>query len=435
MVSFRSFIFFLFVLFYTIHTSADARSFVRNRNRNQPRAIFPDIVLQPNIPVPAVPTTNNLVEELSSWSDADVLISLVSEFPDLVEAALSKDPLLVFAPTNDAFLTIVKLFFPNTPQNAPPAIIVKQLKTIWARLTKLKPSLPTLKDVLLFHIVAGNLPEYEIVRRGSLKTLLGKNLGTRSYPRSINDFDNILNSRRLGLQIRTTNGRISFIDNLLIPFDVARTLASVGIKLPPSAKRVIANANHNRLFKPFRSLVDFATSRNDIKILTAIVANDKVLLNLVAKTKSLHIFAPTDTAFVELITKTVPEKAVPTLLPKGVKDTLANPEELNAFVQRLVKTIGSAPGLATVREIISYHVVSTTASYHMLVGEGKIPTLFRGLPIEVSKSGVKDLDPVRPDAKKIASFGTRNGFVTVIDSVLVPINVRTVIKAIAKVVN
>ena len=392
--------------------------------------VFSDFELQPDKPAPAVEAPANLVQILSVWKDADVLLALLSEYPALVKLLSSKKPHLVFAPTNHAFLTIVLLFYPDTPHDASPELIIKLLKKAWGILLKLKIYIPTLEELLAYHVVAGEFPEYKIVKAGYLETLQGGILGTSHYPLYIKDENTLFNSRRLGLQISGINGHISFIDNVLLPFDLVSVVVALGKGVMHTDKKYLYAPEKDILFKPFRSIADFGLRRNDITIITAIVASDPVLLKLITHTKYLHVFAPTDIAFVAFLTEIIPKKVLVTLIPLGVEKTLASHKEMEAFAIRLVKFFISVPGLPTLSELILYHIVKTSASFHELAAIGKVPTLYKGAPIIVTKVGVIDLNSVGPDANKIVSFGTRNGFVTVIDAVLLPVDIKIIIKAI-----
>lgn len=390
--------------------------------------------LQPNTPAPAIVSTYSLVEELSAWSDLSVLLRLVTGFPELVDAAQSNDELLVLAPTNDAFRTVARVLLPDTPEDADTDGIVSALVRIFETLAEAAPDLPGVGDILRYHIALGDFPERNIAADGSLQTLFGEALGTSEYPRKIEDVDPTVDSKRLGRQTMNTNGRISFVDNVLIPFNVANALSEAGISLPLT-ERMGDGVEMDDVFKPFQSLVDFVTSRTDLTVLATLVAGSETLLDVLSTATGLHVFAPTDRSFLALAEALVPEGSNVGLLPEEGEQALGNVTEIAAFAGRLATTWALLEGVPSLEEIVAYHVLNTSRSYEDLVGDGRQMTLLDGARIEILANGVNDDDPDREDAPRIASFATGNGFVAVIDGVLLPFPASTAIELVAAVLN
>lgn len=396
---------------------------------------FSDDSIQPPTPAAAIPSTYNLVQEIAAWSDLTVLLALVAREEPLVTAALSDDPLLVLAPTNAAFLTVARVFFPNTPDDAAPEEVVASLDQAFATLSTILTDAPSLLDVLTYHIVAGDLTEQDIVDGTPLDTLLGSPLDTAGYPLDIVDLDPTVNSSRLARQIANSNGRLSFIDNVLIPFNVADALEEAG--LIPSARQATAD-DTDPLFTPFRSLLDFASSRNDLIVLTELVVMSPDLVQILTTSPPLHVFGPTDTAFIALVRALGDETFVADILPEGGEEALGNRTELSDFASRLLPIWNAIEGIPTLQEIIAYHVLNTSSSFTELAGEGPQQTLFMSDDfldeITIVEGAVQDADSTA-DSQLIASFATRNGFVSVIDSVLIPLTLEAAQQAFEEFVN
>ena len=108
----------------------------------------------------------------------------------LAEALQGDGPFTVFAPTDDAFAKL-------------PAGTVEAL---------LKDK-ETLKKILLYHVVAGEVTSKEVVNLTKAETLAGKNLKIK-----VNDGSVMINDATVtGADIMASNGVIHVIDTVLIP--------------------------------------------------------------------------------------------------------------------------------------------------------------------------------------------------------------------------
>lgn len=133
--------------------------------------------------------SKNIVETAAAAPQFSTLVTLVKK-AGLVNALSGKTKLTVFAPTNAAFAKVPK-------------------KT----LNELLENKAALRKVLLYHVVAGEVPASKVVTLTSAKTLEGAKVtfsvkGKSAY---VND------AKVVKADIGTSNGVIHAIDSVLIP--------------------------------------------------------------------------------------------------------------------------------------------------------------------------------------------------------------------------
>jgi len=133
--------------------------------------------------------SKNIVETAAAAPQFSTLVSLV-ERAGLVDELSGKKKLTVFAPTNAAFKKVPK-------------------KTLNSLLRNKK----LLRQVLLYHVVAGKVPAAKVVKRNGAKTLEGARVhfsvkGKSAY---VND------ARVITPDIRASNGIVHAINRVLIP--------------------------------------------------------------------------------------------------------------------------------------------------------------------------------------------------------------------------
>ena len=173
---------------------------------------------------------------------------------DLVETLKGAGPFTVFAPTDDAFAKI-------------PAETLTALLADKAKLT----------EVLLYHVVAGNVKAADVVKLTEAETVAGKKVMIRVEGDKV--FVN--DSQVIITDIETSNGTIHVIDTVLLPkMDIVETAIADG---------------------RFKTLV------------TALQAAE--LVDTLKGTGPFTVFAPTDDAFAKLPAGTVEKllKDIPTL--------------------------------------------------------------------------------------------------------------------------
>ena len=108
-----------------------------------------------------------------------------------LDTVLSEDgPFTVFAPTDDAFAKL------------PEGTVESLLETI-----------PELKNILLYHVVSGNVLAADVVSLESAETLQGQNISISVT----GDVVKINDSQVIITDIQGTNGTIHVIDTVLLP--------------------------------------------------------------------------------------------------------------------------------------------------------------------------------------------------------------------------
>lgn len=174
---------------------------------------------------------------------------------ELVEALKQEGPLTVFAPTDDAFAKLPEGTFESLANN-----------------------IPALKDILLYHVVAGKVMAADVVKLISADTLLGKPVTV-----AVKDGNVFINESQVIIaDIEAANGVIHVIDTVL---------------LPPAEE----------MTQP--TIVDIAVADGRFtKLVTAVQAAG--LVDALKGNDPVTVFAPTDDAFAKL--------------PEGTFESLAN---------------------------------------------------------------------------------------------------------------
>jgi transforming growth factor-beta-induced protein len=255
----------------------------------------------------------------------------------LVDTLKGAGPFTVFAPTDEAFAKL-------------PAGTVENL---------LKPeNLETLKNVLLYHVVAGNVMAADVV------TLDGKTADTvagSAVNISVKDGNVFLNEtvQVIITDIVTSNGVIHVIDAVLLP----------PAKLADIVDTAVADGR-------FTTLVAAVTAAG--------------LVDTLKGAGPFTVFAPTDDVFAKL--------------PAGTVENLLKPENLE-----------------TLKNVLLYHVVSgKVMAADVVTLDGKMAdTAFAGKSIAISvKDGKVYLN--KTVQVIITDIETTNGVIHVIDTVLMP---------------
>ncbi|HEU4599311.1 MAG TPA: fasciclin domain-containing protein [Solirubrobacterales bacterium] len=133
--------------------------------------------------------SKNIVETAAGAPQFSTLVSLVKK-AGLVKALSGEKPLTVFAPTNAAFEKVPK----------------KTLNTLLG-------DRKLLREVLLYHVVAGKLPASKVVKRSGAETLQGERVSFTVKGQKV--FVN--QARVITPDIRASNGIIHAINQVLIP--------------------------------------------------------------------------------------------------------------------------------------------------------------------------------------------------------------------------
>ena len=288
------------------------------------------------VPPTVVPAPLDIVDTAVADGRFTTLVAAV-QAAGLVDTLKGAGPFTVFAPTDEAFAKL-------------PAGTVENL---------LKPeNLETLKNVLLYHVVSGNVMAADVV------TLDGKTADTvagSAVNISVKDGNVFLNEnvQVIITDIVTSNGVIHVIDTVL---------------LPPAK---------------LADIVDTAVADGRFTTLVAAV-QAAGLVDTLKGAGPFTVFAPTDEAFAKL--------------PAGTVETLLKPENLETLKNTLLYHV--VPGMVMAADVVTL--------------DGKMAdTAFAGKSIAIS---VKDGKVYLNENVQviITDVMTTNGVIHVIDTVLLP---------------
>ena len=286
----------------------------------------------------AMPEPEAMLKDIVDTAAADgrfqTLVAGV-QAAELTETLKGEGPFTVFAPTDDAFAKL-------------PAGTLDEL---------LKPeNKQTLTDILLYHVVSGNVMASDVVNLDSASTVLGKDVAIKVEDGKvfINDAEVIITD------IETSNGTIHVIDSVILP--PAEEAAAPG------------------------TIVDIAVADGRFNTLVAAVTAAN-LVDTLSGDGPFTVFAPTDDAFAAL--------------PAGTLDSLLLPENKQQLT-----------------DILLYHVVSGEVMASDVVGLSSAPTVLgKDIAITVKDGKVFLNDTVQVI---ITDIEASNGVIHVIDAVLLP---------------
>ena len=293
-------------------------------------------------PPPATPTAAAASPEAEPATIVDIAVAdgrfgtLVAalEAADLVEALSGEGPFTVFAPTDDAFAAL--------PEGTVEALL---------------EDIPALTDILLYHVVAGDVKAADVVTLDSAETLQGGSLSISVE----GDVVRINGAQVVIADIEASNGTIHVIDAVL---------------LPPAPEEA-AEADGPG------TIVDIAVADGRFETLVAaLVAAD--LVEALSGEGPFTVFAPTDDAFAAL--------------PEGTVEALL--EDIPAL-----------------KDILLYHVVAGDVKAADVVTLDSAETL-QGGSLSISVEG--DVVRINGAQVVIADIEASNGTIHVIDAVLLP---------------
>jgi uncharacterized surface protein with fasciclin (FAS1) repeats len=133
----------------------------------------------------------DIVETAKAAGSFNTLLTAATE-ADLVDTLKGEGPFTVFAPTDEAFAKIPK-----------------------ATLDALLKDKAKLQDVLLYHVVAGNVMAADAAKLDSAKTVQGDPIAIKAHGGSVT----INKSTVTKADIKASNGVIHVIDTVLLPPD------------------------------------------------------------------------------------------------------------------------------------------------------------------------------------------------------------------------
>ncbi len=203
---------------------------------------------------PLVEESEPTIVEVAQEDGRFTTLVAALEAADLAETLQGDGPFTVFAPTDDAFAAL--------PDGTVEALL---------------DDIPTLTDILLYHVVEGQVPSSDVVDLSSAGTLLGQ-------PVVVNASDGVqINDANVIIpDVEASNGVIHVIDSVLLP--------------------------------PEADLVDTAVGAGSFETLVTAV-QEAGLVETLKGEGPFTVFAPTDEAFAAL--------------PDGTLDSLLqNPDQL-----------------------------------------------------------------------------------------------------------
>ncbi|MEL6980396.1 MAG: fasciclin domain-containing protein [Pseudomonadota bacterium] len=360
-----------------------------------------------------------IAEIASTSGDFDILVkalALTAELGDsiLLGAAANRDAdLTVFAPTDAAFLSLAEEFgFDGSDED-------EAFDALVAGLTELTGSteaaVSALNDVLSYHVSAGEKTFREIREEGSVETLLVVDGEAQSFDvkgRNLIDADDGLEDPQVvGRNVEAANGKIQVIDEVLIPIDLSGLIEAS--QTPP---------------KPMDTIAEIAAGSGDFDILVKALAltaeqGDSILLGAAANPDAdLTVFAPTDAAFFSLAEQ---------FGYKGHDEQ----EAFDALVDGLTALTGSTgAAVATLNDVLSYHVSAGEKTFSEIRKEGDVETLLvvdgQAQSFHVSGRHLIDADKGLENPRVTdKNIEAANGKIQVIDEVLIPIDLSGLIKA------
>ncbi len=289
-------------------------------------------VLLPPSDQPLERTQKNIVETAAGNGQFDTLLAAATA-AGLADTLANDGPFTVFAPTDAAFQAL--------PEGALDALLAE----------------PTaLADVLLYHVVAGDLKAEQVVAATSLPTLQGADIEIVA-----NESGVFINDAQVMItDIACTNGTIHVIDAVL-------SVPEPTVPGPQPAQSIIDVAQNAGGFDTLLSAVDIAGLTDTLK-----------------GDGPFTVFAPTDAAF--------------NALPSAVLGALLNDP-------------------AALADVLLYHVVGSQLSSDVILATNSLNTL-QGTSISITTGGGKLA--VNGATVIITDIVADNGVIHVIDAVLVP---------------
>ena len=289
------------------------------------------------IGVPAFSADQDIVEIAVGNEDFSILVAALQK-AELVGALQGEGPFTVFAPTNEAFTKLL----------ASLGITAEDLLNH-----------PQLKEVLLYHVVSGQVLSTDLSNGMTAPTLSGENIkvdlssGVKINSASVTTAD-----------VMATNGVIHIIDSVLVP-------STFKLNPEPAVPATV---------------VDVALANSDFSILVAALQKAD-LVGALQGEGPFTVFAPTNAAF----------------------------EKLLAALNISASDLLNQPDLA---KVLLYHVVSGKVMSTDLSNGLEAATL-NGEKVKFDlSSGVK----VNQSGVTAADIEAGNGVIHVIDTVLVPQN-------------
>ncbi|CDF33650.1 unnamed protein product [Chondrus crispus] len=359
-------------------------------------------------------------------SDPDqfsVLALAALAVPDLTEAL--GDPnrrLTVFAPTNAAFAALTNKLSPGAGVDAadPEGILFALMGALPGPLPGRSPG-EVLTTILSYHLLAFAAPFQELENDGTAETVQGTLLRFRDG-RVVDRDPSRRNPRPDPRNVFTQNGWVHVIDTVLLPFNLETALAPLTPDGPdPIPIEEAEDVPDAILLDPRPTILGFVESRPDsFGILARAVGTvDSLVKALDDPNSRFTVFAPTDEAFTALANQLVPGADL-------------NPADKDAVVEALVSAIApladvEAAANSTIESILGYHALPFAAPFQELEDMSSAETV-QGDALRFADGLVIDADESRENpVADPRNFFPQNGWVHVIDLVLLPFDLDAVL--------
>jgi transforming growth factor-beta-induced protein len=292
----------------------------------------------------SMPTSDTIADVASGAPELETLVSALTA-ANLISAVSGSDKLTVFAPTNDAFAELGEA----------------TLNCLLAPV-----GIPTLADVLKYHVVPGEAKSTDLTNKESLKTLDGTETLTVMLADGTVTIEATNNAEVVQADILASNGVVHEVNAVLIPDDFTAPQCGTG------------------------SIAATAGANKDLTTLTAALGAANLVDTLDGNTV-YTVFAPTDEAFAKLGDATV--------------QCLLKKENVEALTQ-----------------VLEYHVVAGYDLSSAITDGLKLKTL-EAEKLSFSTAGGKVTLTTTSDGSATvtaADVYASNGVVHVIDEVLLP---------------
>ena len=344
------------------------------------------VLLPVNLADNAPEGAQNIVDIAAGSDDFNILVTAL-ETAGLTDTVRNSDDITVFAPTDAAFTALaVDLGFDGdqSDEDAVFGFIAQALTDLGGG-----DPIPLLTDILLYHVSAGAKSEAAINSAGSVATLLTDASITATGSTLVDGEPDLLDPAIVVPDVAASNGTIQGIDKVLLPIDVPGNDRDTITEIVAATGGTFDDNN-----------ADFDMLLNALQAAGLADALNNPDSNLTA-------FAPDDAAFVA------------TAQALGY----AGSDEAGAFgfiVKALTLLSKGGDPIPLLSNILTYHVAPDALDADAVLGSDTIETLL-GASLGVDGASLVDADPDLPNANIIATdIAASNGFVHVIDGVLIP---------------
>ncbi len=307
--------------------------------------------------------SKNLVEIVVETEALSILEAAVIK-AGLVETLSSEGPFTVFAPTDDAFVALLEAL--GDDYNG-----LDDFDT--------EAEMMLLKDILLYHVIAGATVKEADLAPGAVETALAGNSieviasGDTFVIGDASDTDATIT----GTDIMASNGVAHTINKVLLPQSAIDFVASLSLQ----------------------TIVEIAVATDDLSLLvSALQQADAGLVETLSGDGPFTVFAPTNEAFVALLE--------------------ALGDDYNSLAD-----FDTADEKALLVKVLTYHVVAGTAAFSTDLSNGQMITTFQGedVRINIKNNTVHVEDATDANATVvIPDVEASNGVVHVINKVLLP---------------